>query len=171
MAPGPPNAPPVEFPVVENIDARKGFACGARPVACGRRPTPSEDVPIPDDDGWAEKPGKPVGCEPSAEPGFEEGGDVTGVDGAEGMGGSDSSKAAPNEEEGLNALRPLNPVVCGRRGAPPAEDMEMEGALLREVAPVGCEEREEKRESENVEPDVVLEVGWAVSGGENEEPG
>lgn len=165
----PPNAPPVGFPVVENIDARNGFACGAVPVACGRRPTPSDDVPSPV--ACPENPGKPVGWEPSVEPGLDGGGDVAGVEGLEaGMGGSDSRRAAPNEDDGLNALRPLNPVVCGRNGALPAEEMEMEGAVV-EVAPVGCEESDEKRESENVEPDVVLDVGWEVSGEANEEPG
>lgn len=34
-----------------------------------------------------------------------------------GIGGSDSSNDAPNEDVGLNALRPVKPVACGWRGA------------------------------------------------------
>ncbi len=130
-----PNAPPVgceENPpnppapaglgllegTVENIDARNGFAPPGVPVACGRSPTPSDDDvdDEKDDDpspvGCAPSPGKPVGCDVSVVPELDAGGEVAGVDGADGMGGSDSSSAAPNDEDGLNALMPLNPVVC-----------------------------------------------------------
>ena len=150
--------------VVENIVARNGFAPPSAPVICGRSPTPTDDA------------GMPVGCVPS--PGNEpapvgwvvaaegcEPGEPDGVVGAEGMGGRDSRSAAPNEDEGLNAFRPLKPVVCRGMGAPPAEEMEMDGAPpLTEVAPVGCEESEEKRVSEKAELVIVLDVGCEESG-------
>lgn len=34
-----------------------------------------------------------------------------------GIGGKDSRSAAPKDEEGLKALRPENPVICGFNGA------------------------------------------------------
>ena len=141
-----------------NIDARKGFAPPSVPVACGRRPTPNDE---PSPVGWEDSPGKPVVWDEIVEPGVDEGGEPAGVEGADGMGGSDSRSAAPNEDEGLNAFRPLNPVVCRCSGAaPPADEIEIDGAPPEmEVAPVGWEETEEKRVSENVEPAVVLDVG------------
>ena len=85
------------------------------------------------------------------------------------MGGKDSSRAAPNEDDGLNGLMPPKPVCwrCSGAAAPPAEDIEMDGApveFVTAVAPVGCVESEEKSESENVEPEVVLDVGCDASG-------
>ena len=107
---------------------------------------------------------KPVGCDAKlgiapAPVGWAAGGE--GVAGAEGMGGRLSRSAAPNEDDGLNAFRPLNPVVCRCSGAaPPADEIEIDGAPPEmEVAPVGWDETEEKRVSENVEPVVVLDVG------------
>ncbi len=47
--------------------------------------------------------------------------------------------------------------------------MEIEGAPADDVAPVGCDDREENMESEKVEPDVVLDVGCGMSGAENDE--
>lgn len=141
---------------VVNIDARNGLAPPSAPVACGRKPTPS-DGPTPV--GCPLSPGKPVVCEVIVDPGFDDGGDPPGVEGAEGMGGSESSRAAPNEDDGLNGFRPLKPVACLCKGAPPAGDTEIDGALDAEVAPVGCEEREENRVSENAEPVMVLDVG------------
>lgn len=62
-----------------------------------------------------------------------------GVLGADcGIGGNDSNSAAPNEEDGLKALIPLNPVFCGCNGA--AEEIEIDGAAdaaVVAVAPVG----------------------------------
>ncbi|PIL25249.1 hypothetical protein GSI_13138 [Ganoderma sinense ZZ0214-1] len=83
------------------------------------------------------------------------------------MGGSDSKSAAPKDEDGLNGLMPPKPVCWRCIGAPPAEDIEMDGAPVEfvcAVAPVGCDESEEKSESENVEPEVVLDVGCDASG-------
>ena len=103
------------------------------------------------------------------EPGFDAGGEPAGVDGCDGMGGSDSRSAAPNDDDGLNGLMPPKPVCwrCSGAAAPPAEDIEMDGApveFVSAVAPVGCVESEEKSESENVEPEVVLDVGCDASG-------
>lgn len=53
-----------------------------------------------------------------------------------GMGGSDSNSEAPNEDDGLNALIPENPVVCGCMG-----DIEMEGAEVPFVVPVAWLEK------------------------------
>lgn len=47
-----------------------------------------------------------------------------------GMGGRDSSNDVPNDEDGLKALRPLNPVNWGFRGA----ETEMDGAVDIDVA-------------------------------------
>ena len=174
VEPRPPGLPPDGM--VENIDARNGFAPPRVPVACGRRPTPSDEDDDVDKDeprpvACAVSPGKPVGCDERVEPEFDAGGEAPGVEGAEGIGGSDSSNAAPKDEDGLNALSPLNPVVCLCSGVVPvpADEMEMDGAPADDVAPVGCEESEEKRESEKVEPEVVLDVGCEVSGDENDE--
>ena len=109
-------------------------------------------------------PGKPVGCEAIDESGF----DAEGVDGCDGMGGSDSRSAVPNDEDGLNGLMPPKPVCWRCIGAvAPANPTEMDGApveFVSAVAPVGCVESEEKSESENVEPEVVLDVGCDASG-------
>lgn len=98
---------------------------------------------------------------PEAEPGAGEGDDsaglpvTSGVVGADcGIGGSDSRRDAPKDDDGLNALSGVKPVVCGFSApfAPPGEDREMEGAEEVNVEPVGCGPREEeKRESEKVE--------------------
>ena len=103
------------------------------------------------------------------EPGLLAEGDdpAAGVDGCEGIGGKDSRSAAPNEDDGLNGFRPLKPVVCLCSGPLlPAPEIEIDGAppappveLVVPENPVGCEESDEKSESENVEPVVVLDVG------------
>lgn len=136
--------PPPTPAVVVNIVARKGFAAPAIPVACGRRPVPS---PVGCDPRESPLPSDPVGlC-------F----DRSGVVGADwGMGGSDSSSAAPNEEEGLKAFMPEKPVVCGCS----VEGVNAEGEEVL-VAPVGCMDSEENTEFENVEPDVVGDAGFA----------
>ena len=66
-----------------------------------------------------------------------------------GMGGSDSRRDAPKDDDGLNGLSGAKPVVCGFSGSfvPLAEETEIEGAA---VEPVGCIPREEKRDSEKV---------------------
>lgn len=120
----PPKALPVGPGDRENIVARKGLAAPAAPVAWGRKPTPTvEPTPSPCP---ALNPGplpRPVGCEFSNElaPKEAEGlcldASILGVVGADwGIGGRDSSRAAPNDEDGLNALRPTKPVVWGCRG-------------------------------------------------------
>lgn len=48
------------------------------------------------------------------------------------IGGKDSNNDVPNDDEGLNALSPLNPVVCGLS----AGDKEVEGEPDAVVAPV-----------------------------------
>ena len=102
---------------------------------------------------------------------------AAGVDGWEGMGGRDSRSAAPNEDDGLNGLSPVKPVVCLCNGPLlPAPEIEIDGAPPAElfvvaVNPVGCEESAEKRESENVEPVVVLDVGCDASAEKLPEPG
>lgn len=89
--------------------------------------------PKPDDNpvGWVPRPGLELVLLFCA--GY---GDPPGVVGADcGIGGRDSSSAAPKEEDGLNALSPANPVFCGCNGL--AEDTEMDGAEDVAVAPVG----------------------------------
>lgn len=88
------------------------------------------------------------------------GGFAPGVPGLEpGIGGSDSKSEAPKEDEGLNALRPLKPVICGLSVG------DIEGAALPEVvvAPVGWVERDENMESEN--PELVVAVFCAFRNG------
>lgn len=75
-----------------------------------------------------------------------------------GTGGKESNNDAPKFEEGLNALRPVNPVVCGFN----AGDDVLEGLLVAPeavalVAPVWWLDSDENMESENVDPDA--EVG------------
>lgn len=70
-----------------------------------------------------------------------------------GIGGSDSSRAAPKLEVGLNGFNPAMPVICGFSGA------EIEGAEDVIVAPVGWDdsgENEENKESWKVEPVVPV---------------
>lgn len=94
-----------------------------------------DDVPIPD-------PGE-----------AKDGGlSFLGVVGADcGMGGNESSKCAPNEDDGLNGLIPEKPVICGFNEG---EETDIEGAedvVEVTVAPVGwlC------RNDENVDDEVV----------------
>lgn len=107
------------------IEARKGFAAPP-PVICGLRPCPT-DEPLPtlaldpvkpelanefavgavDPD---ELQDGPVGLETTLFPLTAAGG----VPGEEpGIGGKDSSKEAPKDEDGLNGFNPANPVICG----------------------------------------------------------
>ena len=66
-----------------------------------------------------------------------------------GIGGSASSSDAPNDDVGLKVLIPeVNPVVCGRSGAPV-------GWLDSAVLPVGCTPSEPKTDPEKVDPVVV----------------
>ena len=171
----PPNAvvPPTPIPVP--IPAPVGL----NPVGCAARPEPPRPapplVPVPKpivgDDAPPRLAPSPI---PAAAPAPEVpvvpiNGDVVavvaassaGVDGSDcGIGGSASSKDAPNDDVGLNALTPaVNPVVCGRNGAPV-------GWLDRNVLPVGCPPSELKGELEGVEAvDVVVVrlVGVQVS--------
>ena len=53
-----------------------------------------------------------------------------------GIGGRDSSSEAPNDDVGLNALIPLNPVVCGFNGGENVIDGVVAPVTL-DVAPVG----------------------------------
>lgn len=84
-----------------------------------------------------------------------------GVVGADwGIGGRDSSRAAPNDEDGLNGFMPLKPVLCGCKG-------EIGEAVL--VAPVGWLDNEE-----NSEFDVAVDpvaVGDAARWKEEENEG
>jgi hypothetical protein len=50
-----------------------------------------------------------------------------------GIGGKDSNSDAPKDDEGLNALSPLNPVGCGLR----VDEREIDGGFDVVVAPVG----------------------------------
>lgn len=100
--PGPPAGDPGDM---ENIVDLKGFATPAMPVAWGRIPVPTV-LPAPPALNPVPKaaplPSDPVGLCLEA----------SGVVGADwGMGGRDSRRAAPKEDEGLNALMPLKPVV------------------------------------------------------------
>jgi len=52
---------------------------------------------------------------------------------SEGIGGKDSNNDVPKDDEGLNALSPLKPVVCGLS----AGDNDSGGGLDVAVAPVG----------------------------------
>ena len=81
-----------------------------------------------------------------AEPGVLE----DGID----TGGKDSSNDVPKDEEGVNALSPLNPVACGLS----AGDMDVDGALdvVVVVAPVGWLFNEENMESEKPDPVVAV---------------
>jgi hypothetical protein len=115
------------------VDGLKGLA--GPPVIWGLRPPVSAEGvgaidgvlvdPIIDVDPlWvigllASVPGTPVNA---------------GVDGPEpGMGGKDSNRDAPKEDDGLNGLR-VNPVVCGTRGVETDAEV-LEGAVvLREKA-------------------------------------
>lgn len=152
-----------------NIDARNGFAGPANPVACGLSPTP---VVNPDwKDGNAEPDPSP--CPPPYKPGVPEGvvpefvalkfGDSFGDCG---MVGRVSRRAAPKEEEGLKALMPPNPVVCGCNGADPAEETDIDGVVPpgEDEAAVVCGERAEKTEEENVIVDDVAPVSKPVRG-------
>jgi hypothetical protein len=56
------------------------------------------------------------------------------VDEDDGMGGKESRSDAPNELVGLNALRPVNPVVCALRGGEPAPALIL--VLFKDVTPV-----------------------------------
>jgi hypothetical protein len=93
-------------------------------------------------------PVAPVGCDAVVE-----GEPSTGVVGSDcGIGGSASSSDAPNDDVGLKVLIPaVNPVVCGRSGAPV-------GWLDSAVLPVGCPPNEPKSGSDKVDPVVVLAV-------------
>ena len=61
------------------------------------------------------------------------------VAGEPAMGGNDSNKFAPNEDEGLKGLIPPNPVCC-------CGIEEMDGAVVGDVLPVALLERLEKSE-------------------------
>jgi len=65
--------------------------------------------------------------------------EAAGVVGEEpGIEGNDSRRDAPNEEDGLNGLRPANPVKCGLSGAAEGGgETENEGVDEVAVAPVG----------------------------------
>jgi len=69
-----------------------------------------------------------------------------------GIGGRDSNNDAPKADEGLNALSPLNPVVCGLS----VGDKEMDGGLEVVVAPVGWLFNDENTESEKPDPVVAV---------------
>lgn len=128
----PPNAFPVGPGESENIVARKGFAPPAAPVACGLSPTPTVDAPpTPSPELNA------VGCEfssaalPNEPDGVCLGCSEPGVVGADwGIGGSESRRAAPNDEVGLNALSPVNPVVCGCSALMPLAGFDDDDALV-----------------------------------------
>jgi len=143
VLPSPPDTPPPLLEGSANIVALNGFAPPASPVACGRRPEPSPDPPL-------NAPNAPVGCEFSAPAPVDcapsplplAGGGFGDSLGDCGMGGRDSSNAAPKEEDGLKGLMPANPVVCGISG-PEGIDTLIDGApdaldvLENVVAPVG----------------------------------
>lgn len=164
------------------IDARKGLAAPP-PVIWGRRPCPSVELLFPKfeaDVGDVVCVSLLNGCEldpkeppykppllgdvvPStAKAGLPE---IAGVVGEEpGIGGRDSISEAPKDDDGLNGLRPANPVKWDLTG-PEAED---DDAL---VAPVGWVDREdEKSESENVDPVVVVAVFCALRAPTGEKP-
>jgi len=132
----------------------KGLAPPATPVAWGRNPTPSVGRAI----GCVFKAPTPVSCCPVLESLAPKVGIVLfgadakvgllgvpvalGVVGLDcGIGGSDSNKDAPNDDVGLNGLRPVKPVTWGFSWLP--------GAELEEVivAPVGCDDSDEKEEN------------------------
>lgn len=168
-------APVLPFirPPVAKVEARKGFA--APPVICGRRPAPRLDPPNPPNDaapvGWEFIP---VGCELKADaaapkegipPGAEIGVDAATADEEElavpvgfglepEIGGKDSNNDAPKDDEGLNALSPLNPVVCGLS----VGDRDIDGGLDVDVdvAPVGWLFNDENTESEKPDPVVAV---------------
>ena len=159
----PPNAavPPIPVPIPAPV--------GLNPVGCAARPKPPRPapplVPVPKPIVGDDAPPRLAPVVPVV----PINGDVVavvaassaGVDGSDcGIGGSASSKDAPNDDVGLNALTPaVYPVVCGRNGAPV-------GWLDRNVLPVGCPLSELKGELEEVEAvDVVVVrlVGVQVS--------
>lgn len=73
-----------------------------------------------------------------------------------GIGGKDSSSDAPNDDDGLNGFKPANPVIWGFR------ELVLEVIEVL-VPPVGwLENDDEKGESENVDPVVVVAVFCAL---------
>lgn len=77
-------------------------------------------------------------CSPVAEASVAEG-----LVGDPAIGGNDSIKFAPNEDEGLKGFTPPKPVSCGLRD-------EMEGTAVADMLPVGLLESCEKSEREAV---------------------
>lgn len=159
------------------IEARKGFAAPP-PVIWGLSPTPNVDPTFEEPPkppiapvGWLLKKLKLLGVAPlvpfageevvlnrpvPAGLGVLEGRPViAGVVGWDpGTGGRDSSREAPNDEDGLNGFKPVNPVTCDFTGVSVVEKEVL-------VVPVAWLERvDENNELEKVDPeaDVVLVV-------------
>jgi len=103
--------------------------------------------PVPNADGGDEALAAAVGFVPG----------VPGLD--PGIGGNDSRSDAPKEDEGLKALSPLKPVICGLSGG----DVDSEDAVP--VAPVGWLPKDENMESGNPELVAVVAVSCALRNG------